>query len=704
MKKAAQPKAPFARPRLAWIVVPVAALLLAAGLFFLLRSPRPEYDCILLVTLDTTRADHVGGAGRTPAFARLAAEATTFSQAHAPVPLTLPSHCTIMTGLQPPGHGVRNNDTYVLPEAVDTLAEILKRQGYQTAAFVSSFTVTARFGLHQGFDHFDDTLTDAIQPGSSQWIERRAGRTAAACQRWLDQAGESRWFCWLHFFDPHLPYDPPEPQRSRFAAAPYAGEIAFMDEQLGWILDRLRAGKRWQRTLVVVAGDHGEAFGEHGEIGHQLFCYQETLHVPLLVKSGVGRGRRSDQPVSLADVAPTILEMAGIPVPGGMQGVSLDPLVRGRDMAARPIYFESLFSSENLQCAPLTGIIQEGHKYIHLPRAELYDLAVDPGERDNLLQKKPLLARKLKISLAEQDKLLQRRLDGTRREGGGDWRALAALGYLASTGAAPPTGERPDPKQMAPAFLEFNRGVMAEQLGQRQEAAERYRQAIDMGLSFPPVYLTLANLYHTLGRGEDTRSLLAEARRRFPHDDNIRIGLATLLIRLNRLDEAGRLLEEARELPATQEMQRLQLRAEIAERRGDGATAIAHLQELFQRDESQLAIGKWLAKLLVANQRFAEAHQVLQALRPRFPGDSDLLHGLGVTLGQLGEFAAAAECFERVLPVVPAAAMDFAALLARQGDWRGALDKVERFLRQAPADDPRRLEAERLVIALRARI
>ncbi len=311
------------RSGLVWWAIGAAAALGCLIIFFVItpgksrfKSPDVSAYNVLLITLDTTRADHLGCYGyrpaKTPNIDGLAREGFRFNRVYCPAPLTLPSHVSIMSGLYPVTHGVRNNG-HDLPSGIRTLAGILKAKGYATAAFVSSFSVDSRFGIDRGFDVYDDTFR-ADSPFKTQNAERRAEETFAKFSRWLENNGKNRFFGWVHYFDPHLPYDPPSPYKEAFEKDPYDGEIAYMDHYVGAILDRLREMGILERTLVVVAGDHGEGLGDKVELGHGIFLYEETLRVPLILHnpSVFRRAQVIESEVRLIDVAPTILEILGL--------------------------------------------------------------------------------------------------------------------------------------------------------------------------------------------------------------------------------------------------------------------------------------------------------------------------------------------------------------------------------------------------------
>jgi arylsulfatase A-like enzyme len=335
-------------------------------------SAERDFPDVLLVTIDTLRADHVGcygdGNAATPVMDGLASRGVRFAEAIAPVPLTLPSHASLLTATTPLVHGVRDNAGFVLGAAPPTVAEAFRAAGYSTAAFVSGFPVSRRFGLGRGFDAYDDRFPRGDDPARPSYVERRADETVAAATEWLRgrQSDAIRpVFAWVHFFDPHAPYDAPEPYRSRFRQRPYDGEIAFADAQLGALLAAWRSLRPGRDPLVVVAADHGEGLGEHGEPTHGLFIYDSTLRVPLIASGpGIPAGRTVTGAVSLIDVAPTLLDFAGLPPLKDSEGHSLRAAMtsgHGRDEA---VYAESLFARLGFGWAPLHGWRHRGLMFI----------------------------------------------------------------------------------------------------------------------------------------------------------------------------------------------------------------------------------------------------------------------------------------------------------------------------------------------------
>ncbi len=365
---------------------------------------------VVLVTLDTTRADRIGCYGhadaKTPNLDALAAEGVLFENAVSQVPTTLPSHSTMFTGQFPQDHGVRYNVFYSLAESADTLAESLKGAGFATAGFPASQVVSASHGLNQGFDVYVDP-PERGEGGPGHGGARTAGEGVDLALDWLGQNDGGKQFLWLHFYDPHWPYTPPFPYSSEFRERRYDGEIAYTDAQLGRLLEALKNDPRWDRTLVVVAGDHGEGLYDHDERWHTMLVYETTQHVPLIVRAPAATVGRIHETVTLADLMPTVLDLAGVNAPGPMRGRSWRPALEGESLTPRDAYFESLAGSLIYGWAELHGIRYGRWKLIDSGQPELFDLDNDPGEKENLADVEPQRVADLRAELEALKKPLQ---------------------------------------------------------------------------------------------------------------------------------------------------------------------------------------------------------------------------------------------------------------------------------------------------------
>jgi arylsulfatase A-like enzyme/Tfp pilus assembly protein PilF len=412
---------------------------LAVTLALACEPPQPPPQRVVLISIDTLRADHVGAYGaenaHTPTLDALADAGVRFETAISPAPLTLPSHTTLLTGLDPPEHGVRHNGIYRLGEDVETLATRLQQQGFATAAFVGAIVLGSRYGLSRGFDDYDDSVVlERSAKGLRGFAERPANAVIDAALAWLASAPE-RFFLFVHLYDPHAEDQPPPGFAAAFPGNPYAGEIAFADQQVGRLieaLDALDALDPGTGTLIIVTADHGDSLGEHGEATHSHFVYDSTQHVPLLMRgAGLPAGKVVPGVVALRDVAPTVLDLLRLgPLPGTEDRSAL-PRIRDQRSEPRVAYLETLSTQFDWEMSPLLGLRGEDWKYVRAPTTELYDLREDPGETRNLAGERPQRVREL-------DAMLEDRLKGARspipnvKPEEEERARLEALGYVAT--------------------------------------------------------------------------------------------------------------------------------------------------------------------------------------------------------------------------------------------------------------------------------
>ncbi|MFT7487572.1 MAG: choline-sulfatase, partial [Candidatus Paceibacteria bacterium] len=418
-------------------------------------SSGPPPTSLLLVTIDTLRADHLGCYGYeragTPIMDGLAASGVRFKSANTVVPLTFPSHTSIMTGTIPPYHGVRDNASHrALPELV-TLAEVLKAAGFHTGAFTAAFVLDPIYGLDQGFDFYGATPQRMPEP-QSEFEERSAAEVNLEATTWLKSLKDDRpFFMWVHYFEPHLPYPAKNALPARFKSRPYDAEINLADQRLGELLKSMEQQGRREETLVVLTSDHGESMNEHGEETHSYFTYEATLHVPLIFQhNSLERGFISETRVSLIDIMPTVLEVFNLS-PGDLPApaASLVPDLHGQTSEPRPVYFESQAPLLSYGWSPIYGVSIGDTKYIRLPKSELYALTTDPGELNNIYAEDSADVQRLSAALdvlfeendsPERGAAAQRELSGDERQ------KLANLGYVGTAGASSPEITLADPK------------------------------------------------------------------------------------------------------------------------------------------------------------------------------------------------------------------------------------------------------------------
>ena len=494
--------------------------------------PDPEQN-VLLITLDTTRADALssyGGPAQTPNLDRLAARGARFTFAHSHTVVTLPSHTTILSGLLPYEHGIRDNSGFRVRPNTATLATMLKARGYATAAFVGGFPLAKRFGLTPGFDVYDDQLPETRGAIEASMPERPADVVVTRAVNWIGRQN-SRFFEWVHVFDAHSPYRPPPDLASQYSSQPYYGEIAFIDRALGPLLDRLSRLPR--PTLVIVTADHGESLGEHGELTHGMFAYEATLRVPLIVaridpaSSTPTSGVVVDAPVRHVDIVPTILDLVGVEPNPALTGSSLRQTIDGANAPERATYFESMTYNLVRGWAPLRGMVTERQKFIDLPIPELYDLKSDAKEASNLAnvqrERLQVLTNLLRtFNVAPPNRPGQETPEAAA--------ALRSLGYV--QGAAPARDvytEADDPKRLVEIDTDLHKATELMQNGRREEAIAMMRSVIARRPDTADAYISLAHALWEGGRPGEAIASLESALASGAPDRDVRIRLGIYL-------------------------------------------------------------------------------------------------------------------------------------------------------------------------------
>jgi arylsulfatase A-like enzyme/Flp pilus assembly protein TadD len=447
-------------------------------------------------------------------------------------------------GTTPVYHGVHDNHNFIVAEEFLTLAEHLKRQGYATGAFVGAFPLDSRFGLTQGFDVYDDNYgTSSSQEFS--YVERRAEVVVQRAREWL-KGQENPWFLWVHCFDPHQRYDPPEPFGTEYKDRPYDGEVAYVDYSLGKLLDFLNAGRFAEKTLIIFTGDHGESLGQHGESTHGYFAYNSTLWVPLIIDVPGLKPVKVQQPVCHADIFPTVCEVLGIEEPDRLQGLSLLPAMNGRKLPERPIYFESLYPYYSRGWAPLRGIIQEGAKFMDSPIPELYDLHNDFDETQNLAEKTSL--EKYRATLAAvMEREAYAGTDGAGQKADRQTlERLKSLGYVSSPQA--PRKEaftaQDDLKVLLPYQSQLQQAMAAYHKGDIERGAALLSSIIAERKDFDLAYTYLATLYKEQRRLKDAVGILREGYRNCPSSYKVIITLGMFLTEAGAHDQAIEILKD----------------------------------------------------------------------------------------------------------------------------------------------------------------
>jgi len=606
---------------------------------------------VLLITLDTVRADRLGCYGhqgaRTPAMDALAARGVLFEQAYCSAPITLPSHTTIMTGLHPPEHGVRENDDMTLRQEVTTLAEVFKRKGYTTGAFLGAFVLDSVFGLDQGFDIYDDVdgtetensgLSSAAADANQRRQPERPGNLVVdSALSWLEERGGESFFCWIHLYDPHYPYAPPEPYAERFAQDPYDGEIAFVDSQIDRLMSWLDRRGLTDTTLVALVSDHGEGLGEHDELRHAIFVYDTTMRVPMIfsLPGTIVPETRIETPVGLVDVFPTITAIVDIETPEKPSGQSLAAALTGGAIEAHDQYGESNYPFDYHGCSPLRSLTTPRWKYIRAPVAELFDRESDPAEATNVAGEHGEILRKMDARLSAMEEAMVTRDAERVALSAEQRRRLTALGYAGSgTSGRTPVDYRSleDPKAMVAVFNRSTEALELLAAGKLQEAiallrelaqqnphnvqfqsalaralvqsgdlrgaADHFRQAIDAheqrgldhNISTAGLLSDLGQIVARLGKVDEAISLFARSLSIHPQNAMVLNNLATAQVRTGRHLESVLNLRKAQsvdpENPSVRQNaeRALQLLVRSSDRYRDGLRLLRGAQEFDSKD------------------------------------------------------------------------------------------------------------------------
>jgi len=621
----------------------VTILLLLAGCKSAEKHPGAN---ILLVTIDTLRADRLGCYGyrsiETPNLDRLAQKGALFEHALAQAPLTTPSHASIMTGLNPTAHKVRDTGGFTLAASHTTLATILQRAGWDTAAFVGSAVLKKRFGLDQGFTVYDDEMP-STGPISGEAAQRRAGEVVDHALRWLDAQSGKPFLLWVHVYDPHLPYDPPSPFRNKYADRPYDGEVAYTDQQLGRLFDAVEK-KSPGNALIAVLSDHGESFSEHGEYAHGVFLYDTTLQIPFLLSGpGVPSGKRLKQQARTIDLLPTLLELTGMKPPPEVQGVSLTAAFKDQEIAGSA-YGETMFPKLNMGWSELRSMRTPRWKYIRAPKPELYDLQQDPGEANNVAASHPDEVKKLEVQLNAVTGGANERVEPAAADPQ-TMKQLKSLGYLGGSSPQPySTGEKGiDPKDRKDVLKLLYLAMYSDSpLPQRMA---QLRQAITRDPTNPALYSNLGQLYSESGRPAEAMQLYQDALGKG-------VRSAWLYSRMGQL----------------------------CARQGKKNDAIAFFEAASQLNPADYESLQNLAAVYRETGRIGDAERILNTILKSGEPYAPALNELGMVWYQKGDRATAQGYFEKAAQLDPTYHLNLARLYRAQGDNVRARASFEAFL------------------------
>ena len=653
---------------------------------------------VLLISIDTLRADRLGsygyGAAATPVLDALAARGLRFDQAATVVPLTLPAHSSLMTGTFPAFHGVRDNGAFYLDDSMTTLAEVLQPRGYRTGGFVGAFVLDRRWGIAQGFtDYFDEfDLSKFEMAGGLDAAQRPGGEVVDRALAWLEKDTTQPFFAWVHLYDPHAPYAPPEPYRSRFPATAqgaYDGEVAATDAQIGRLIASLEASGRLASTIVVVVGDHGEMLGEHGEQQHGFFIYDAAIRIPLIVAGPEVPAREVREQVRIVDVMPTILELVGAEVPTAVQGTSLVPLSRGEPLDLLALS-ETWYPRYHYGWSELTAVRDGRFKFIAAPRRELYDIEADPGELKDLAAANPRMADALERGLrdmagrtAAQAVTQQPRAVDPEVE-----QQLRALGYVASgvTRASMADKPRGDPKDKIGLYNLLKHAAQDSVDGKLDDGIAKVREVLAADPEVIEAFTMLGNMHTKAGRPADAIAAYQRALAVDPEHEGAAWSLALAYRAAGKDDEARAGFDRVMQLNPRGAKPLYQL-AELSMAKGQFAEAAGLLEKGLTLDADRAAFLVKLGEARIELKQYDAAEKALtEAIAAK--RDQAMAHyDLGLVHEARGNLLAAMAAYEAEIarsPKLFQPHFNLAKLLSKSGRASEALAHFRAAVEKQP--------------------
>lgn len=650
---------------------------------------------VILISVDTLRADRLSCYGyrplRTPHIDAIAKGGTLFYQVSAQVPLTVPSHISLLTSTYPFSNGSEDNGQQLGPDAL-TLAEVLKSQGYRTAAFVGGFVLDRRFGLDQGFDVYDSPFSLHRFKGTDTGDIKRLGEDVVrAAKQWLNQISDQPFFVFLHLYDLHTPYNLPPRLRTRFHGSGYEAELGYVDEVLGDFWKFLAQRGLLERTLIAFTSDHGESLGDHGESTHGYFIYQSTLWVPLIIHWPAHTNplpARVDEPANLLDLAPTILQFLGLPRPPEFQGRSLLELQKALT-PPREVYSESLYARNHFACSALHSLRIGRYKYIEAPKPEFYDLGLDLGETKNLYTRRQSLAHTFREKLASLRVRFKPHHHALRRALNPETVALlGSLGYVAvSSAQAEPSESRSDPKDRIVDYERYGRAIVMASSGRWAEANSILERLLAKDPGLLDVRTSLGLNQQKLGRHAEAIQHFHEVLRRDPLNVLAHFNRAVSHFELGQLEEAVRECQAAIAL-APYYTRAEELLATIWLKKKDYERARSHFNHILTIAPGDYAAHYNLGVLATMEGKWEEAERHLGAALKIDPRAAEVHNSLGSVYLHRGELARARDAFVEAIRLQPQFAWAHynLGLVFRKQKKN---DDAARCFRQALAADPR---------------
>ncbi len=651
---------------------------------------KSEAKNYILITVDTLRADHLGTQGhktaRTPVIDQLAADGTLFETAIAVAPITMPTHATMMTGLYPHKHGVRNNGSFVLGEEAVTLAERFKKAGYDTGAVTAALVLDSKFGLDQGFRVYDDNLYGGAKQKMFMFKEIKANQAVDKALALATKELREPFFLWLHIFDPHADYEPPPPYDVLFLDQPYDGEVAFVDKELGRFFKELKSAGLAERTLTMLTGDHGDALGEHGEQTHGIFIYRSTTHIPLIVQGPGVQKQRIPGLVSQIDIAPTLAELASLPAIES-DGISLaSTLIHKKSVAKRQgVFIESINPRLHFGWHELRAIDTGDSKYIQTPKPEYYEFTSDPGEEKNLFEGSASKITSLKATVdkwsAEDplEKLQLKHVDSETRA------MLEGLGYIADTRVA--TGDNlPDAKDVAYRWENLQKCQALLRVENDAVGAKCLKKILEEDPGNWTAHLSLAGALQRLKAFGEAEKVLKKAIEINPDSTKALQNLAHIYTETKRIDEAIKVLKQAGEI-SKNDPEPWGVLGDMLESNDRPQEAIAAYSEALKRDDIYVRAYVGIANTFHKIGQSDRALSYLQKATELENANLAAWYNMGVVQDKLGHIAEAEKAYKKASEIDPTHAMthnNLGSLLNRQGKGDAARQEFLRALKAEP--------------------
>ena len=652
-------------------------------------SPSQETP-VILISIDTLRSDRLPAYGydrvSTPHIDALRADSILYERAYSHCPLTLPSHATMFTGLLPSANGVRDNVGYRLDAKVPTLAELLKKNGYATGGAISAFVLRRESGMGRGFDFYDDDVEALGKSDVIGHVQRAGGDTIAAAEQWLDRSGKNPFFLFVHLYEPHTPYTPPEPFRSQYRNAPYDGEIAHVDQIVGNFLDSLKRRGLYDKALIVLLSDHGEGLNDHGEEEHGIFLYREALQVPLLVKLPKSRngGKSVKTPVQLIDVFPTILEQTATPAVKHDQGARSLVAMLDSDAPPRPIYAESYYPRLHFGWSDLHSLIDGDRHFIRAPIPELFDLASDPAEQKNRLPDDRRNYVQMRTAIEPYVKAASAPAQVDPEEAA----KLAALGYVGSTVSTSDDAELPDPKTTVQVFQQIRQAYTWFRDEKFDQALALTDQLLRDNDRIVDLWDLKSKILTKLGRSRDAIAAARDGLKRQPHSVPLLMTVANHSIAIKDLEQAQ---AHAELLMKSEPSRAREILARVALERGDVKKAREEAQASVQGSHDPTPGYLTLGMIAKKENDFSAAlkylDQAASAVKNHKKAPPTLHFNRGDVLARLGRNAEAEQEFRKEIaayPENPEAYSSLILLLSSQGRTQEATQLVFELARVSP--------------------